>query len=133
VKGGEVMIKRIWDITFTVSDLKKSIHFYEEILGLMKKYEFKDYAGFDCGGVEIGIKTWGEKEKPRKGEPCVDFLVDNIDKAYRILKEKGVEFFEPPKETLWGGKIAYFCDPDGNVLQLVEVEWEKYFKTCAPK
>jgi lactoylglutathione lyase len=127
------MIKRIWDITLTVSDLKKSVHFYEKILGLTKKYEFKDYAGFDCGGVEIGVKTWGEMEKPRKGEPCIDFLVDDIEEAYRILKEKGVEFMEPPKETLWGGKTAYFYDPDGNVLQLVEIDWEKYFETCSQK
>jgi len=53
------VIKRIWDVTFTVSDLRRAIWFYEEVLGLQKKYEFKDYAGFDCGGVEIGLKTWG--------------------------------------------------------------------------
>lgn len=53
------MIKRIWDITLTVKNLKKAIDFYENVLGLQKKYEFKDYAGFDCGGVEIGLKTWG--------------------------------------------------------------------------
>ena len=89
------MIKRIWDITLTVSELKKSVYFYEKILGLTKKYEFKDYAGFDCGGVEIGVKTWGEMEKSRKGEPCIDFLVNDIDEVYRVLKEKEVEFFEP--------------------------------------
>lgn len=125
------MIKRIWDITLTVSELKKSVYFYEKILGLTKKYEFKDYAGFDCGGVEIGVKTWGEMEKSRKGEPCIDFLVNDIDEVYRVLKEKEVEFFEPPKETLWGGKTALFYDPDGNILQLVEINWEKYFKACS--
>ncbi len=60
------MIRRIWDVTLTVSDLKKSVQFYGEILGLQKKYQFSDYAGLDCGGVEIGLKTWGEKEPPRK-------------------------------------------------------------------
>jgi len=60
------MIKRIWDITLTVSDLKNAIDFYENILGLTKKYEFADYAGFDCGGIEIGLKTWGQLENPRE-------------------------------------------------------------------
>jgi len=126
------MIKRIWDITITVNDLKRAVDFYEKILGLQKKYEFKDYAGFDCGGIELGLKSWGELEKTRKGEPCIDFLVDDIDKTYRILKEKGVEFIEEPKNTLWGGRIAVFIDPDGNTLQLVQIDWRKYFAVCAP-
>jgi len=81
------MIRRIWDITLTVKDLKRAVDFYENILGLQKKYEFKDYAGFDCGGIELGLKTWGELEEPRKGEPCINFLVDDIDEAYEKLRE----------------------------------------------
>jgi len=127
------MIKRIWDITLTVKNLKKAIDFYENVLGLQKKYEFKDYAGFDCGGVEIGLKTWGELEKPRKGEPCINFLVENIDDAYKSLQQKGVKVIEGPKETLWGSRILLFEDPDGNILQLTEIDWRKYFKACAPK
>jgi catechol 2,3-dioxygenase-like lactoylglutathione lyase family enzyme len=127
------MIKRIWDITLTVSDLKKAVDFYENILGLQKKYEFKDYAGFDCGGVEIGLKTWGEKEKPRKGEPTIDFLVDNVDESYRTLKERGVNFTKEPEDTLWNARIAIFSDPDGNLLQMVQIDWGKYFAACVPK
>jgi predicted enzyme related to lactoylglutathione lyase len=127
------MIRRIWDITLTVKDLKKAVDFYENVLGLQKKYEFEDYAGFDCGGVEIGLKTWGELEKPRKGEPCINFLVDNLDVAYKILQEKGVKIIKKPKETLWGSRILLFADPDGNILQITEIEWRKYFEVCAPK
>ena len=127
------MIKRIWDITLTVRDLKRAVDFYESVLGLQKKYEFKDYAGFDCGGIEIGLKTWGELEKPRKGEPCINFLVEDIEDAYKRLQEKGVEVIEGPKETLWGSLILLFEDPDGNILQLTEIDWGEYFKACAPK
>jgi len=127
------VIKRIWDITLTVRDLKKAVDFYEHVLGLQKKYEFKDYAGFDCGGVEIGLKTWGGLEKPRKGEPCIDFLVEDIEDAYKRLQEKGVKVIEKPKETPWGSRILVFEDPDGNTLQLTEIDWGKYFKACAPK
>ena len=94
------MIKRIWDITLTVRDLKKAIDSYERALGLQKKYEFKDYAGFDCGGIEIGLKTWGEMEKPRKGEPCINFLVEDIDDAYRNLQKENIKIIGEPKETL---------------------------------
>lgn len=127
------MIKRIWDVTLTVSDLKRAVNFYGNILGLPKKYEFKDYAGFDCGGVEIGLKTWGESEKPRKGEPCINFIVDNVDESYRILKGKSVEFSEEPKDTQWGSRMAVFSDPDGNVMQLTQIDWRKYFTACTPR
>jgi catechol 2,3-dioxygenase-like lactoylglutathione lyase family enzyme len=127
------MIKRIWDVTLTVSDLLRAVHFYEDILGLKKKYQFKDYAGFDCAGVELGLRTWGERENPRQGEPCVEFAADDVDEAFRVLKSKGVVFTAEPKDTLWGGRVASFFDPDGNSLQLVEIDWAKYFSVCAPK
>ena len=76
----------------------------------MKKYEYKDYAGFDCGGVEIGIKTWGELEKPRKGEPVINFLVTDIKGAFHKLKENGVQIVKEPYKTQWGAKILLFCD-----------------------
>ncbi len=121
------MIKRIWDVTFTVSDLRRAIWFYEEVLGLQKKYEFKDYAGFDCGGVEIGLKTWGGLEKPRKGEPCVNFLVEDVDEVYKTLRQRGVAFLKDPDDTPWGGRIALFTDPDGNLLQITQIDWKRYF------
>ncbi|UCE73127.1 MAG: VOC family protein [Methanomassiliicoccales archaeon] len=124
------MIKRIWDISLTVSNLKKAVDFYENVLGLQKKYEFEDYAGFDCGGVELGLKTWGDMENPRKGEPVIDFLVEDIDETYRTLREKKVKFTREPKDTLWGGRTASFLDPDANNLQLVQIDWGKYFTSC---
>ncbi len=126
-----MIIRRIWDITLTVRDLRQAINFYENVLGLQKKYEFKDYAGFDCGGVEIGLKTWGELEKPRKGEPCINFLVDDIDKAYERLQQNNVKIVKGVDETPWGSRILLFEDPDGNVLQMTEINWGKYFKVCA--
>lgn len=43
------MIKTVWSITFSVSDLKAAAKFYQEVLGLEKKYEFSSYIGFECG------------------------------------------------------------------------------------
>ena len=33
---GDILIKRIWDITLTVRDLKRAVDFYENVLGLQK-------------------------------------------------------------------------------------------------
>jgi len=48
------------------------------------------------------------------------------------LREKCVAFIKEPHDTLWGSCIALFADPDGNVLQLVQmVDWHKYFSVSA--
>jgi len=125
------MIRRIWDITLTVADLSRAVDFYQDILGLPLKYRFADYAGFDVGGVELGLKTWGELEPPRKGEPVVNFLVDDVDRACQELSARGVKFTKGPEDTPWGGRIALFEDPDGNTLQLTQIDWRKYFSACA--
>ncbi|MGD8814237.1 MAG: VOC family protein [Anaerolineales bacterium] len=125
------MITHIWSVTMTVSNLDQSIHFYETILSLTKKYQFSDYAGFQCGGSEIGIKTWGALEPPREGEPCINLAVADIDEAYQTLMSKGVEFTKPPEDTSWGSRTAVFKDPDGNTLQLTQIDWERYLKVSA--
>jgi catechol 2,3-dioxygenase-like lactoylglutathione lyase family enzyme len=128
-----MMIDRIWAVTLTVADLDRAVSFYEGVLGLTKKYQFQDYAGFNCGGVEIGVKTWGELGKPREGEPCIDLLVEDLDESYRELKAHGVVFAKEPRDTLWGGRIADFTDPDGNTLQLTQILWEKYQAVTAQR
>lgn len=44
------MIKKIYHITFPVSDMKKTVDFYENVLGLKKTGEWGNYAIFDAGG-----------------------------------------------------------------------------------
>jgi len=75
------MIKTVWGITLYVSDLEKAKRFYEETLGLEKKYEYSSYAGFECGGVEIGLIPKLEKgQKVSPLSPPVNFLVDEWKK-----------------------------------------------------
>jgi len=124
------MLLRIWDVTFSVSDLQRSVYFYEHVLGLDKKYQFETYAGFDCGGVEIGLAP-GRQADPAPDAPCIDFLVDDVDEACRTLRERGVTFVKEPEDTQWGGRIARFSDPNGHILQLLEIDWPAYLEACA--
>jgi catechol 2,3-dioxygenase-like lactoylglutathione lyase family enzyme len=125
------MIAGIWSITFTVVDLDRAVRFYEQTLGLSKKYQFRDYAGFSCGGIEIGLKTWGELEAPRQGEASIELLVKDVDAEYHDLIEKGVRFSDKPEDTPWGGRAASFTDPDGNIFQLTQIDWRRYFQAAA--
>jgi len=122
------MIKTVWCVTFYVSDLKKAAKFYEETLGLEKKYEYASYVGFECGGVEIGlIPKLTEEQKVSPLSPSVEFLVDDVEKVYKELKNKEVRFIKELHDEPWGGRQATFTDPDGNTLEIVQMNWEKYF------
>jgi catechol 2,3-dioxygenase-like lactoylglutathione lyase family enzyme len=127
------MIKTVWSVTFYVSDLKRAAKFYEEILGLEKKYEYSSYVGFECGGIEIGLIPKPKEEKMRavSTSPSVEFLVDEVDKTYNELKSKGVKFTKELHEEPWGGRQTTFTDPDGNTLEITQINWEKYFSVSA--
>ncbi len=126
------MIKTVWCVTLYVSDLKRAAKFYEETLGLEKKYEYSSYVGFECGGVEIGlISKLTEEQKVSPLSPSVEFLVDDVEKVYNELKNKGVKFIKELHEEPWGGRQATFTDPDGNILEIAQINWEKYFAVSA--
>ncbi|MEM2249593.1 MAG: VOC family protein [Candidatus Bathyarchaeia archaeon] len=125
-------IKTVWCITFYVSDLKKATQFYEKVLGLEKKYEYSSYVGFECGGVEIGlIPRLKEGERVASISPSVEFLVDDVENFCNELKSKSVKFVKDLHEEPWGGKQATVMDPDGNILEIVQINWEKYFSVSA--
>jgi catechol 2,3-dioxygenase-like lactoylglutathione lyase family enzyme len=124
------LIKNVWCLTFYVSDLEKAAKFYEETLGLDKKYEFSSYVGLQCGNLEIGLvpRPQGKvRTHPHLvGEKglCVEFLVDDVDKTYTELRRKGVKVTEELHDEAWGGRHAAFTDLDGNVLEFVQINWE---------
>lgn len=53
------------------------------------------------------------------GIPVTKFGVDNLEKEYEILLNKGIEFYTKPKEVE-GVKYAIFDDTCGNLIQIVE-------------
>jgi catechol 2,3-dioxygenase-like lactoylglutathione lyase family enzyme len=124
------MLIRLWDVTFAVSNLARGVDFYEHVLELPKKYQYASYAGFDCGGVEIGLVP-GQAPNEEAGWPRIDFLVQDVDHVYRMLRGRGARFLKEPHDTAWGGRIALFTDPDGNMLQMVQIDWPRYLAVCA--
>jgi len=100
------VIEKLYHITFPVSDIKKTVAFYEETLGLKKSGEWPNYVEFDVGGVHFGFEQKGKLE--------IFLIVDDVDKAYESLRKKGVKFLSEPKNMHWGARAATFIDPDGN-------------------
>ncbi len=115
-------IKRIVHITIGVSDLKKSVSFFQDVLGLEKMGEWPTYAIFDIAGVSFGLEP--------KAKPEICLFVDDVDKAYQDLKDKGLRFVTEPKEQPWGVRDATFVDPDGNKFVIESFQCKVCGKIC---
>lgn len=51
------------------------------------------------------------------GSSNITFLADDVDATYHLLRSRGVEFLQEPKQADWG-TAAIFRDPDGNQFLL---------------
>ncbi len=114
---------------FSVNDIQKAKTFYGEVLGL-------EVSDNPMGLIELNIES-GNKiivyPKPNH-EPAtftiLNFPVDNIEKAADELISKGIKFEQYEGEIKTdakgicrnpqGPKIAWFKDPAGNILSVIE-------------
>jgi len=108
------VIEKVNHIILPVSDVKRAVSFYESVLGLKKMKELPNIAFFDVGGVHFGLAP-GEKVG-------IHLLVDDLEEAYRVLKEKGAKFVSEPKDLPWGERTATLVDPYGNMLTLEQLK-----------
>ena len=115
-------IRRIAHITIGVSDLKRSMAFFGDILGFDKIGEWSNYAIFDIAGVSFGLEPKAKTE--------IFLLVDDVDQAYRKLKKGGLKFTTEPKDQPWGAREASFVDPDGNKFVIESFKCKVCGKTC---
>jgi catechol 2,3-dioxygenase-like lactoylglutathione lyase family enzyme len=110
--------------TIYVSDMDASVRFYTETLGMKLEYRFGNHwALVHAGkGLSIGIHPASE-ERPagRKGSIHLGLeLNGSIDDAVRELESRGVRFSGPVIRDKAGNFVS-FCDPDGNVIYLAEM------------
>ena len=109
------------------TDGKKARQFYEKTLGLHFVSGDQFALVFDANGTMLRVQRV-EKVDPR-AYTSIGWEVDDIAKVVRLLKKRGVRFarYEGMKQDTDGiwtapskAKIAWFNDPDGNILSLTE-------------
>jgi len=115
---------KIGYVNVFVSDLGRAIGFYRDTLGLALQHAAEEhgYASFQAGAVSLGLAVPGEDQGELVGRHTgVGFAVADLEAEHARLAGEGVAFTMPPSRQPWGGFMATFTDPDGNVYYLDEV------------
>jgi predicted enzyme related to lactoylglutathione lyase len=112
------MIKKIAVVIVIVSDMKRSVEFYRDKLGVPLEFESPHWTQFRTEGATLGLHPESEHMKAKPGGVQVGFQVEDLDKAYEVLLSRGVEFAMPPRQEDFGGKLAVCLDPDGYSISL---------------
>lgn len=119
--------------TFSVNDIQKAKEFYGKTLGLEVSEEEEGLALNIAGGGSVFIYPKPDHEPA--SFTVLNFPVDDIDEAVDKLNGLGIKFesYEGEmktdekgifrgKETGHGPNIAWFKDPAGNILSVIETK-----------
>jgi predicted enzyme related to lactoylglutathione lyase len=118
----ETPIGKLGLIMLVTHDMEKSTAFYRDVLGLKLMFSAPAWTQFDAGNIHLGLHSPSERlHAERTNSVQFGFYVDDIQKAAKELKSKGVHFvMEPAKQEF--GWLAVFSDPDGYHIQLGQLE-----------
>jgi catechol 2,3-dioxygenase-like lactoylglutathione lyase family enzyme len=109
------------------TDVRQARVFYEQMLGLLV-IEQNDFACvFDANGTMLRVTAVAEVA--RAGYTVLGWRVTDITAIMRDLTARGVVFMrydgmDQDQNGVWttpgGDQVAWFADPDGNVLSLTQ-------------
>jgi len=123
-------------VAVVVSDRRKALRWYRDVLGLPITYIGPLESSIDPNvqGTIENPGHWIEIGPSRPltrvhlcelsdhitepGPTGITFLTDNIQNDYDRLRSMGVRFLYPPRKMDWGEWLCEFADPDGNEFDL---------------
>lgn len=131
------LIKDFQHVTTTVRDEKESLWFYQDLLGIMRagRLYYRDNRDFIIDFMDLGngyllelfyfrkglIKpTERSMNEKQVGMRHIAFKVKSVDKITEKLKKNKVEFTMEPTDAFGDVRIAFFKDPSGTVIEVVE-------------
>ena len=118
------LITRVAALRVFVANMDKAVRFYRDTLGLPLSGQTPELAVFSPKDIDFIVER-ANPEDPEGAEmiarfTALSFEVADCRVAVGLLSGKSVQFLGPAQKQSWGGTVAHFLDPDGNVLTLVE-------------
>jgi len=116
-------------VVLFVDDFDGSVDFYAKKVGLPVRLSAEGYAEFAVEGAKFALlararaaELLGERPsgKPAPGPDrvAVTVLVEDVDRVFRELSGRGVQFLGAPTDRAWGQRSVYFRDPEGHLLEI---------------
>ncbi len=114
-------------VTIHVSDLEKSVSFYQDIIGLKVNRRMKPLPEIDIaflgadGTTEIELLHHDKKKNLTHGKDfSLGFTVDSLDETVEFLNSRNIPVHSGPFQPSPVLKFIYILDPDGLKIQFVE-------------
>jgi lactoylglutathione lyase len=125
------MIKFGYTILY-VTDVIKSIEFYEKAFGFERKFitPDSDYGELNTGETTLSFASKelansnlknGFTESKLTNKPFaieIGFVTDDVEKIMKQAKKAGAVMVEEPKQKPWGQTVAYIRDIDGFLIEV---------------
>jgi uncharacterized glyoxalase superfamily protein PhnB len=125
--------QRVSLVTLGAIDLPRLRVFYQKMGWKETAISSDNYAAFTTAGVMLTLfplqelmKDAGVEIEKSEGKYSAFTLAVNVDKpedvdaCIGLAKEAGAKVLREPSDAFWGGRTAYFADPENN---LWEVAW----------
>jgi lactoylglutathione lyase len=109
-----------------VSDMKRSVSFYRDVLGLPLRFESPGWSEFATDGATLALHA--SKVSEAEDDSAQDLpagrcrpglSVPDLDEFHTNMVERGVPCLQEPKEV-FGARLAQYVDPDGLAISVGE-------------
>ncbi len=109
-----------------VSDMKRSIAFYRDVLGIPLKFETPGWTEFVTEGATLALHASNtvspmEGEHPPAGYCRPGLSVPNLTEFHQRMVQHQVKCLQEPK-VVFGTRIAQYVDPDGLGISVSEAK-----------
>ena len=103
-------------VTIAVTDVEKSIDFYQKLGLLLIVKSLPNYARFQCPEGSSTFSLHRVDTMPKENGTWIYFEVTNLDDQVQSLINKGIAFEELPEDKPWLWRESHLKDPDNNLI-----------------